>query len=194
MVEEKIVAPDKDNANGGYIRTYTGGMFNYLKPHPDQVNPVDIAHALALTCRYNGHIPMHYSVAQHCVEVHNLLVQETGDLELAYAGLCHDAAEAYTGDMVNPLKQLMPEFKRLEKVLDAVVGEALGARIDPLPPEVKMADTTLFIWERRDLHGWPVMVPGGYPVPKRRLRAWSARKAEQEWLSLYNFHQRGEAR
>ena len=42
--------------------------------------------------------------------------------EFAYEALLHDAAEAFIGDITRPLKQLLPEFKRIEaNVQDAII-------------------------------------------------------------------------
>ncbi|HCF1831058.1 TPA: phosphohydrolase, partial [Pseudomonas aeruginosa] len=62
----------------------------------------------------------------------------------------HDATEAYIGDMVRPLKELLPDFRQIE----AVIWSAICERFDldeQLPAEVKRADLIALATERRDL-------------------------------------------
>ena len=40
-----------------YIRTYTKREFYPLAPDQEQIDIRDIAHALSLLCRANGHFP-----------------------------------------------------------------------------------------------------------------------------------------
>ncbi len=51
------------NRKGEWIQTYTGKQFWPLDPRPEDIDIEDIAHALALTCRFNGHCDYFYSVA-----------------------------------------------------------------------------------------------------------------------------------
>lgn len=46
--------------NGAWIQTYTGRKFTPLSPQPEDVDIVDIAHALSLMCRFNGHCKEFY--------------------------------------------------------------------------------------------------------------------------------------
>lgn len=83
-----------------------------LKPYDVDIH--DIAHALAYTCRFNGHCVQFYSVAQHSAAVslmmeHQLAAQRFTVRDQragALLGLLHDASEAYLGDVVAPLKSL----------------------------------------------------------------------------------------
>ena len=50
-----------------YITTVTGKHFDPMDPGNHDFNIVDIAHALSLICRGNGHIRFFYSVAQHSI-------------------------------------------------------------------------------------------------------------------------------
>ena len=68
----------------------------------------DIAHSLALVCRYGGHAAWRYSVAQHSIHVSSLCPPE-----LRLAGLLHDANEAYLGDIIQPNKAAWPEHNKL---------------------------------------------------------------------------------
>lgn len=47
------------------IKTYRGIFFDPLNPNPEDIDIVDISHALSMLCRANGHSPVFYSVAQH---------------------------------------------------------------------------------------------------------------------------------
>lgn len=116
-----------------------------------------------------------YSVAQHSV-----LVSYNVPQEYALEGLLHDAAEAYIGDMIKPIKsQLVPDFEAIEEILyacgvqksGAIAAEIMDAvpnykriekRVDAairyrfgLPAEesefVKVADYRAVLTEHRDL-------------------------------------------
>ena len=50
-----------------YITTYSKIHFTPLEPDPGQISVRDIAHALSLMTRANGHFPEFYSVGQHCL-------------------------------------------------------------------------------------------------------------------------------
>lgn len=86
--------------DGDWIATYTGRKFWVMDPRMEEVHIHDIAHGLALTCRFGGQCHEYYSVAQHSV-----LVSQNVEPEFALLALLHDAAEAYVGDVVNPLKR-----------------------------------------------------------------------------------------
>lgn len=118
-----------------------GTYFDYEHPEQSQFTIEDIAHALSHVCRFGGHTPYHYSVAQHSVYV-SQLVPERHQL----AALLHDAAEAFIGDMPRPLKRLMPEFKAMEKRIEVAIFRHFGLPVTsifqigiPLQCEVKMA-------------------------------------------------------
>src|SRR4051812_43149736 len=96
--DSKINLKDISVVKGdGRIITHTGKWFNVLDPNPDEVDIEDIAHALALQCRFTGHTDEFYSVAQHSVLVANHCPSEYG-----IYGLLHDGSEAYLSDIARP--------------------------------------------------------------------------------------------
>lgn len=113
-----------------WMQTYTGRQFFPYAPKADDVCIEDIAHHLALTCRYNGACEWHYSVAQHSVYVSQFLEREGYDMEWQLIGLLHDAAEAYCNDLVRPVKKGLDEYERLEWGIQRAIGEKFG--LNPL--------------------------------------------------------------
>lgn len=98
---------------------YSGSTFNLNDFSEYHFDVEEIAHSLSMLCRYNGHTKKFYSVAQHSVIVATSLPSS-----LRLFGLLHDAAEAYVGDVVCPLKKLplMNYYKQLEdKILSAIL-------------------------------------------------------------------------
>src|SRR5689334_10911717 len=88
----------QDVPGRGYnMTTFSGEPFWPLDPQPEDIRIVDIAHALSLQCRFNGHTKFHYSVAQH-----SLIMSFNVPLQFALEALLHDAAEAYIGDLIRP--------------------------------------------------------------------------------------------
>lgn len=137
---------------GDWQQTFTGRQFWPLDPRVEDIDVRDIAHALALQCRFAGHCRVPYSVAEHSVRVADLLLRQTGDDSIAFAGLLHDASEAYCIDVPRPLKPWLAGYKAIERgVMYAVerwTGLFEGACESPL---VKRADEVLLMTEARDL-------------------------------------------
>lgn len=91
------------------ISTKSGRRLYVQNPTIAQIDIEDIAHGLAHQCRFNGQTSNFYSVAQHSVIVASILPPE-----LKLAGLLHDASGAYLGDIVQPLKELLPDYLEFE--------------------------------------------------------------------------------
>ena len=85
-------------------QTFTGHVFDPLDMKPIDVRLEDIVHGLSLTCRYNGQCREFYSVAQHSIHVANVLKMWGEPIAVQLAGMMHDAAEAYLGDVITPIK------------------------------------------------------------------------------------------
>lgn len=115
------------------IRTYSGIYMNVFEPTEEMVCLEDIAHALSNTCRFGGHTPKYYSVAQHSV----FCAENTKGDKLE--ALLHDASEAYLTDMPKPIKQRLRNFKKLEDNLMFVIAKKFGFNY-PLSRETKIVD------------------------------------------------------
>lgn len=158
-----------------YIRTYTGKKFDFLNMDPKDVNIIDIAHALSNFCRFVGHTPYHYSVAQHSVYV-SRLCPDKYKLE----GLMHDASEAYLGDIASPLKQHLKDYKGFEKDVDGLIREKYNL---PMKESVivKEKDQAVLQEELCQIMRERDVCPG-----KIIIEPWSAQLAEK--IFLREFH------
>ncbi len=135
------VPNDTGQVRGRWIQTYGGGRFYPQDPQDGEVSIYDIAHSLSQICRFNGHTTSFYSVAQHSIVCSRL----ANDDEVAYFALLHDAAEAYVGDMMRPLKWSGQELGRLFREQEAAVERAISQRFglvwtEELRKEVKRLD------------------------------------------------------
>ncbi|GEA08518.1 hypothetical protein KUL42_32790 [Alteromonas sp. KUL42] len=127
------------------VQLYSGKVFDYANIQNMHFDIEDIAHSLSMICRFNGHTKHFYSVAQHSVLVSELVPEEH-----ALAALLHDAAEAYCGDIVSPLKQLLPVYQTIHDNIEQSLFKSVGVQW-PAPACVKDADLKMLATEVRDL-------------------------------------------
>lgn len=163
-MKENLYTPD-------CIRTFTGKYVNVFDPTPDMICIEDIAHALSKQCRFGGHLPIFYSVAQHSVSCSMGVEQEH-----KLAALLHDASEAYLLDMPSPIEHRLPIYKSLHKKLMQIIAVKFDFEY-PLHEEVKRADRLALEVE------WL-----GIMLAKSKLDesdAWSQRAAEKKFLERF---------
>lgn len=149
-----------------WIQTYTGRKVDLLHPEPEQIDPVDIAHALANQCRFNGHCKMFYSVAEHSILGSAMASYNS---ELARYFLLHDAAEAYLGDIVSPLKGLLPAYQEIEHDFWLAIAARFGLH-PRMPDEVKEIDQRMLATEREQVLSGPAQWKcDAEPFPNLRI-------------------------
>jgi hypothetical protein len=164
-VVESDVGLHVPHERGTSMTTFSGKRFFVFDPRPEEINIDDIAHALSNICRYGGHCSYFYSVAQHSVHVSEVLEGIGADgidrNLLTAVGLIHDAAEAYTGDIIRPVKVKLREapggsvFDEIEsKVMDAILEAHAISEFctKDVWEAVKVADNMMLATELRDLH------------------------------------------
>ncbi|MDO4260804.1 MAG: HD domain-containing protein [Eubacteriales bacterium] len=124
-----------------YITTFSKTHFTPTDPKPEDIHIEDIAHALSMMARANGHFPEFYSVGQHSVSCCEEAAARGYTKRVQLACLLHDASEAYLADITRPVKRCLPKYKAIEQVLqDRIFRKYLG--------EVSEEETRL--WRRLD--------------------------------------------
>jgi len=115
--------------SGDYITTYTGVHFTPFDPDPEDIRIIDIAHALSLMTRANGHLKHFYSVGQHSINC-ALESRAMGDsVRIQLACLLHDASEVYISDITRPVKKKLQEYQVLESKLQSVIYKSFGLEL-----------------------------------------------------------------
>lgn len=131
---------------GRTIRTISGIYVDVFDPNPEMFNIEDIAHALSNLCRWGGHVPRFYSVAQHSVFCARM-ARYTSDMKQA---LLHDATEAYLVDLPRPIKREIKQYQEIEENLMKVIMKAFNLNY-PLAKEVKEIDDQVLNFEHEQL-------------------------------------------
>jgi hypothetical protein len=152
-------------ANEDEILTWTGIVMDPFAPRPEQICVEDIAHALSLMVRANGHIRHFYSVAQHCLNCVSEAKSRGESDDVALLCLLHDASECYLSDLTRPVKRRLADYQKAEKTLESAVYVSLAGFIptDEQMRRVADIDDCLLHHEFRILRG--VALPGRQPVP-----------------------------
>jgi 5'-deoxynucleotidase YfbR-like HD superfamily hydrolase len=192
-----------------WIQTYTGRAFDLLNPRPEQIDVLDIAHALSNLCRFTGHVREFYSVAQHSC----LVAEIVSDLWRAgphsrpcpeivlLAALLHDAPEAYIGDVSTPLKRAVRGEGQLseydvieERIAGAVLHRFLWRGATPnesVTTLIKRADMIALATEHAALFDGPTPRPWGLELPQPwpyKIEPWAPAMAQVQFLQAFSFY------
>lgn len=162
-----------------WIRVYSGKQFHFLNPKQSEIDIYDIAHNLSQLCRFTGSTRTFYSIAEHCCRVSDILPDS-----LKLSGLAHDFAEAYMADINSPLKSILPQYKEVERRVEAVIYKKYNIKY-PFPAEVKNADMVLLVTEMRDLMPKEDFKTIPFKPLDKPVKPWSMKRAETELLKRF---------
>jgi hypothetical protein len=145
------------HAVGPTIMLGSGTYFDYLAPQSSAITIEDVAYGLGFTTRFRGQCRsartgdrVFYSVAEHCVRMSDLVLEETGSMELAYDALMHELGEVVCADLPGPLKALCSDYKAIEKQCQAALEVAFGVTMRD-PDLIKRYDLRMLATEQRDI-------------------------------------------
>jgi hypothetical protein len=134
-----------------WIETYNGHRFHVYDLDTNVYDVDDIATSLSRLCRYNGHTRRFYSVAEHCVVMHDWVERQPWSTPIdCLTTLHHDDAEYIIGDLARPIKLEMPDFKAKETEIDVAISREFGT-IYPFPGWLKQLDAAMLDVERRQV-------------------------------------------
>ncbi len=112
------------------ISTISHIRFDPTQPKSEDIEITDIAHALSLLTRANGHFSVFFSVARHSINCALEARNRGYSKRVQLLCLLHDAAEAYIGDMTRPLKMKIPYFSQIEgKYQDIIFSKYLDGGV-----------------------------------------------------------------
>jgi len=176
----------KTIANSLTMTLRSGRKVDVFDLKEDDVDISDIAHALSNLCRWGGHCPYFYSVAQHAV----LCSYESNHIETKFEALMHDASEAYMADLPRPIKRRIPQYKEVEDVVLKTIFTKYN--INPFS-NFEMSDYVHVIDNRilkKEHHSFFVeesnKIEAHIKCDKRRyVECWSPKKAKQEFLKRF---------
>lgn len=170
-----------------WISTYTGKKFYFKRPDPSAICVEDIAHVLSRICRYGGHSEQFLSVAEHSVKIAEAVYYEFHDSELTVAALFHDSAETYTGDLVSPLKRILPSYKIVEnRIMQAIASKFNFRWNKEFHDIIKIFDKQMFRREVLELRKIECFNKFMEVQPLNTvLEFWEPSIAKQKFLKLY---------
>lgn len=172
-----------------WIQTLKGGAFSLVDFQRNRYDLEEIAHSLSMICRFNGHCLEFFSVAEHSVHVWNLVRKETDDPKIHRAALLHDAAEAYLGDIAQPLKLAMNSawYQRATDTINTFIRHRFdtGPLHDAL---IVRADLVMLATEKAQLMEPEPQSWGNLPDPAPiNLEFWSPKMAGSEFIRAAKF-------
>lgn len=148
MPDSQFQSPSKNS-----IRLVTGKYIDVFNLNEDDIDLEAIARGCAHEARWGGQTKTFYSVAEHCIGAAELVPPY-----FKLDALLHDASEGLgLRDMPKPIKNAMPEYKKIEDGVMCVVAKKFGIQW-PIHPLVKAADEAMLQSE------WDKYILGNYSL------------------------------
>ena len=147
--------PDPGGNREGWMMFPYSGPLQLKQLGVEQVHVLDIAHGLCGINRWNGQSRVAIPVLWHTLMVAELC-RGAGAATITEA-LFHDAAEAYIGDWIQPLKSMMSErMVLLKERVQRTCFYAAGIPEAPpsLSPGVRTADRLMVRYELESDYGY----------------------------------------
>lgn len=176
---------DRTGCRGNTIKVAAGHYVDLAAPSPDSIDILTVAASLSKLCRFGCHVPIFYSVAEHCIHATALAVSEGLVGDALRAVFLHDAAEAYIGDVVKPLKVMLPDYAVVERRMEQAVAKSFGVDFERWADVVKRFDRMMLKAEKLTL--WPddrEEWTGFAGIDHRQVKFqfWMPNDAEREFL------------
>lgn len=170
-----------------YITTFTGTYFDPVNPEENLIEVKDIAHALSLLCRANGHMRFFYSVAQHAIACAKEAEARGLSKRIQFGCLLHDASEAYLSDITRPIKKKLTVYLEIESNLQNAIWNKFF-KIPLTAEELKQIfeiDDDMLSYEFK--HLMPEPINNHYEKIQADIQCEfvNPEKVEQEFLRLY---------
>lgn len=119
----------------------SGIMYNFLDPITRMISLDDIVHSLAKEQRFANQLDENWTVLHHVLLVVKIVKSKSkSNWYSQYQALHHDDFEAYGRDIPTPMKDLLPEYRRLERIGNSIISEKFSVNLLSLEPEVEFAD------------------------------------------------------
>ena len=170
-----------------HITTYSGEDFDPLHPDATKIQIADIAHALSMLCRANGHLRQFYSVAQHCINCASEARARSYSKKVQLACLLHDASEAYIADINRPVKPYLSNYMEIEEQLQSLIYSKYI--MEPLSSEdlsqVRQIDDLLLVCELNALMSKPVFAYQPDMVGDINLEFENFESVNHQYLNLW---------
>lgn len=188
MSEPYPGCPVMEGRKGHWMTTFSGRRFWPLDPRPEEAHIEDIAHHLSLICRYGGATAGHYSVAEHSVLISEYAEHGLGRTpHEAMQALLHDAHEAYTGDIIRPIKACVATIsdviERIQHDIQLAVCRRFKIPEPPLPDWLYELDKYGMILAEKDQVIHPdcpdfAINREEHATPDIKIECWPAPEAE----------------
>jgi hypothetical protein len=171
--------------DGPWVQTRSGRAYPLLAPTTEDICIEDIAYSLAGLPRYNAHAQRTADGRLYTVGQHSVLAAQIVEPAFRFEALMHDAAEAYVGDMIRPLRLCLPDFDLVEEITWLALTRKFGLP-RTMSAEVKHADIVMLATEKRDLMGEPPR-PWNVGLPREeRITIWNPIMTERAFLERFH--------
>ncbi|NLM20734.1 MAG: HD domain-containing protein [Peptococcaceae bacterium] len=170
-----------------YIITYTKVKFYPLKPNKEDIKIEDIAHALSLMTRANGHCRHFYSVAQHSLNCYQEAKARGCSERVQLGCLLHDASESYISDLTRPVKRNMSEYVAIEAKLQNMIFDrfGLGDLSEEELEQIEEIDDTLLYYEFEALMDYRIFKQRPTKTATHAFDFENPFKVEKQFISAF---------